>query len=342
MQLPKDQSVDVGLLSAVFNNTTATYKFYWFLAILEAVEEGKSEIEKHELFARMITNAWYTVNYFHLSFGVHDKIQAAVETIKRLESFNIDEKKKDLFTKILHSKSKEVAKNLTHFNANVPFKFLSPWLGSHSEKDMYRMSQENVNFPLYALYPDRILLQPAWFEYVQKNSGFLKDFCFWNLTLFLQVRNPNVPNIPNKLKQPEKRGGLSSHKRNFWDLVLAEIGAECIYTSKKLEIGGYDVEHFIPFQFLSHDQMWNLIPADPSFNSKKGDKLPDLDTYFNGFYEVQENAVNYIKKVKPNNPYLEDYLYFFNDLKLSKEKYRDQLQPLISIAHNNGFEFMRS
>ena len=342
MELPKDQSVDIGLLSAVFNNTTATYKFYWFLAIIESVEEGKAEIEKHELFARMIANAWYTVNYFHLSFGKHDKIQDAVEAIKRIESFDIDVKKKDLLNKILKSDSKEITRNLSHFNANVPHKFLSPWLGSHSEKDMYSMSQENVNLPLYALYADRIVIQPAWYEYLRKNSGFLKDFCFWNLTLFLQVRNPNVPNIPNKLKQPEKRGSLSAHKRNFWDLVLTECGVDCIYTAKKLELGAYDVEHFIPFQFLSHDQMWNLIPADPSFNSKKGDKLPDLDKYFTGFYNIQENAVNYIKRVKPNNPFLEDYLYFFQDLQLSKEKYREQLQPLIAIAHNNGFQFMKS
>ena len=46
MKLPEDQNVNVSLLSSVFNNTTATYKFYWFLSIIECVEEGKDEIEK--------------------------------------------------------------------------------------------------------------------------------------------------------------------------------------------------------------------------------------------------------------------------------------------------------
>ena len=51
-------------------------------------------------------------------------------------------------------------------------------------------------------------------------------------------------------------------------------------------IGDYAVEHFIPFQFVTHDLMWNLIPSSPSFNSLKGDKLPDLNLYFKSFYEL--------------------------------------------------------
>jgi hypothetical protein len=342
MQLPKDQSVNVSLLSSVFNNTSATYKFYWFLAIIESIEEGKDEIEKRELFARMIANAWYTVNYFHISFGKQDKIQEAVERIKEIEGFALDEKKQILLKGLLNSSNRNIVKQLKHFNANVPYKFLSPWLGTHSEKEMYRMSQENWNLPPYALYSDRILIQPAWMDYFKKNSGLLKDFCYWNLTLFLQTRNPNVPNIPSKLMRPEKRTSLTKHKKDFWDIVLKETGpVNCIYTNKSLYIGEYAVEHFIPFQSLSHDLMWNLIPADASFNSSKSDKLPPLDAYFNDFYDLQNEAVKIIKQKEPKNKFLEDYLNFFHDLNLNKEKYREHIEPLITIAHNNGFQFMK-
>lgn len=343
MQLPKDQNVNVSLLSSVFRNTVASYKFYWFLSIIECIEEGKDQIEKRELFARMIANAWYTVNYFHISFGKQDKIQEAVKQIKSLEDFTIDEKKQQLLKRLLHSGNKEIAKQLNHFNANVPYKFLSPWLGTASEKEMYRMSQENYNLPPYALYKDRVLIQPAWYSYFKRNSGLLKDFCYWNLTLFLQTRNPNVPNIPNKLLRPDKRNSLLKHKRDFWDIVMKETGPiNCIYTKKKLEIGLYAVEHFIPFQFVSHDLMWNLIPADPSFNSSKSDKLPPLDLYFDDFYLLQKEAVLIVNSKNMKNPFLEDYLNFFHDLNFSKDKYREHIEPLIKIAHNNGFQFMKS
>jgi hypothetical protein len=281
------------------------------------------------------------VNYFHISFGKQDKIQEAVEKIKKLQNYALDEKKPVLLQALLQTADREIERQLNHFNANVPYKFLSPWLGTHSEKDMYRMSQENYNLPPYALYSDRILIQPQWFEYFKKNSGLIKDFCFWNLTLFLQARNPNVPNIPNKLLRPEKRSSLLKHKRDFWDVVLNKTGPiKCIYTEKKLDIGQYAVEHFIPFQFVSHDLMWNLIPADPSFNSSKGDKLPPLDRYFNDFYDMQKEAVSIIKSEQPKNTFLEDYLNFFHDLDLNRDKYREYIEPLITIAHNNGFQFM--
>lgn len=74
MHLPYSPQLPISTLAACFNKTTTTYKFYWFLALLQAVEEGKVEVSKRELFAGMVAHAWYTVNYFHLSFGKWDLI----------------------------------------------------------------------------------------------------------------------------------------------------------------------------------------------------------------------------------------------------------------------------
>lgn len=342
MQLPKDHKVDVGRLSSIFRNTSATYKFYWFLAIIESVEDGKDEISKLELFARMIANAWYTVNYFHVSFGKQDKIQSAIETIINLEQLSVDEAKNKIVHRLLTTNFKETEKQLLHFNINVPHKFLSPWLGTESKQTMYELSQHGQNYPPYALYDDKILIQPDWMEYFRRNSGLLKDFCYWNLTLFLQARNPNVPDIPNKLKRPEKRGSLNKHKKDFWDIVISELkGVDCIYTGKKLFHGDYAVEHFIPFQFVAHDQMWNLIPADPSFNSSKGDKLPPMKKYFTPFYDLQTKAIDVVQKADPKNKFLEDYITVFHGLKVSEKQYKDCIQPMLTIANNNGFQFMK-
>lgn len=341
MQLPYDDKVDTARLSSCFKNTSATYKFYWFLAILEVVETGKDRITKLELFSRMIANAWYTVNYFHVSFGQQDKIQDAVQFLKEKEQINIDERKENLIALLQHSSDKEIRTQLKHFDNNVPHKFLSPWLGTADKNTIYTLSQHGQNYPPYALYKNELIVQPYWSDYFKRNSGILKDFCYWNLCLFLQSRNPNVPDIPNKLKRPEKRNSLSKHKSAFWDIVIRELkGIQCIYTGKELTIGGYAVEHFVPFQFVAHDQMWNLIPADPLFNSSKGDKLPSLDHYFDGFYELQKEGIRIVLKNKPENRFVEDYLTVFKTLEISKDQYRECIEPMITIAHNNGFQFM--
>jgi hypothetical protein len=89
--------------------------------------------------------------------------------------------------------------------------------------------------------------------------------------------------------------------------------------------------------------IWNLIPADKSFNSSKSDKLPPLEKYFNPFFTLQKAAIEIVKVKDPKNKLLEDYLTIFPNLdnSISEEKFREVIQPLITIASNNGFEFLQ-
>lgn len=90
--LPPYPALPIPLLAASFNNTSATYKFYWLLSILSELEEGNTIIPKHRLFAGMVSSAWYTVNYFHISFGKQDQLQRAIKQIRETEGITIDEK----------------------------------------------------------------------------------------------------------------------------------------------------------------------------------------------------------------------------------------------------------
>lgn len=349
MILPHSNDLPVNYLASCFNNTSATYKYYWFLSILQSLESGDSWIKKNELFSRMIANAWYTVNYFHVSFGKQDLIQEAIHKLKSLEGITVDENQSIIIHKLTTTPNRNTEKVLWHFDKNVPHWFLSPWfpkIGSEKdtarEKRVYNESKAYYNNCLYALYDEAIEINPAWKVYLLKNSRVLKDFCYWNLALFLQLKNPNVPDIPNKLIKPAIRNGLTKQRKQFWDLVINEIDdVRCIYTNEKLTIGNYAVEHFIPYNFVSHDLIWNLIPADKSFNSSKSDKLPPLEKYFDSFYTLQKTAIEIVSEKTPKNKFLEDYLTIFPDLKnLNREKFKERIQPLITIASNNGFEFL--
>ncbi len=101
MQLPNRDDLPVNLLAACFNNTSATYKYYWLLSILQEVENGNLKVSKRNLFARMISNAWYTVNYFHVSFGKQDLIQDAIRVVNLIEKIPIDENNISVFKKLV-------------------------------------------------------------------------------------------------------------------------------------------------------------------------------------------------------------------------------------------------
>lgn len=356
MMLPYNNYLPVHFLASCFNNTSATYKYYWFLSIIQSAENGDGKINKRQLFARMIANAWFTVNYFHISFGKQDKLQSAIELIKESENLTIDEDRNKIFQRMVDTKNLNTLNQLKYFNNQVPHWFLSPWFprlqnetDAIREKRIYHESKAFNGKCLYALHDESIEVNPIWEEYLIANAKVLKDFCYWNLSLFLQAKNPNVPDIPNKLIKPAVRSSLIKQRTQFWDIVVSELGfVECIYTGRQLMVGDYAIEHFVPYGFCSHNLIWNLIPADRSFNSSKSDKLPSMEKYFNSFFALQKNAVEIVKNKNPKNKFLEDYLTIFPDLNeldnlhlsFTQEKFKERIQPLITIASNNGFEFL--
>jgi hypothetical protein len=350
MSLPCSKHLPISKLAASFANTSATYKFYWLLAILELVEEEQEIIPKRRLFARMIGNAWYTVNYFHVSFGKQDLIQHSVQSILQGERLTIDIKKGLLLSILETSVLRTTEQTLNHFNKNVPHWFLSPWfvkVGRENDvtyrKRIYSSSQIFENECLYALYDDHIIVNPKWIDYLKANAKILKDFIYWNLTLFLQTRNPNVPDIANKLIRPPFRGSLTKQRKNYWDIIFKEVGTiDCIFTNSTLSIDKYALDHFIPHAFVSHDLIWNLVPIDISFNSTKSDKLPNMETHFDGFFNLQKMAFEIMYHHNPKSKLLEEYLSIYPDLNSSfdYDRYKESIQPLVTIAHNNGFGYL--
>jgi len=341
--LPKRNGLPINLLSACFNNTVATYKFYWFLSILQNVEQGLFRISKQRIFAQMISNAWYTVNYFHVSFGKFDNIQKAILNVIEIENIAVDENRDGIVSKLVDSGNASTRRELKQFNNNVPHWFLSPWFPKMTRSEIYDSSKSFDNDCIYGLYDDYIEVNPIWVDYLNSNVRVLKDFCYWNLSLFLQGKNPNVPDIPNKLIKPATRNSLVRQRKDFWDVVLNELGyVDCIYTGKRLSVGGYDVEHFVPYSFVSHDLIWNLLPADVSYNRVKSDKLPNMGRFFEPFFGIQNVAKDIVKNKNPKNRFLEDYLTIFPDIEgsFTSERFKEHLQPLITIAANNGYEYL--
>ncbi len=72
-ELPPNNEISVGILSSIFNDTTNSYKYYWFLAILDILQTGDvNKIRINDLCGKMIESVWYPLNYFKLSFGSHE------------------------------------------------------------------------------------------------------------------------------------------------------------------------------------------------------------------------------------------------------------------------------
>lgn len=353
--IPQREALSTGCLSRVFRDTVATYKYYWFISLLDVcVHHRQLRIPIWELITRMVANAWYPIHYFRLSFGKSDSMYGAIGRLRELTGLPVDadlQQVQQTLKSCVDRGDTSVKQVLRVFTRNVPYRFLMPWIGTTDNREMMLRSQRFENGALYGLFQDgkgelMVEVNPVWQDYLAEHYRILLDYTYWNLTNFLQVRNPNVPNIPSKLVRPEQRRPLT-RQHKFWDAVIGASGPlRCIYSGRLLVAGQYDLDHFIPWSFVTHDLAWNLLPADPSVNSSKSDRIPDLAHYLPGMASLQRRALETYAGLGREDRLLEDYLslgYSVPDLlDLSSEQFYEvfyrTFSPIAQIASNMGFE----
>lgn len=128
MNIPQSNTLSTVHMSQVFNRTTATYKFYWFIGLLDlVVKKGKTRMSVWDVVIEMVANAWYPVCYFHLSFGKQDSLNDAIGRLRQTFEIPIN-KSKDELSEWLHENigNKDVLSTIKILTNNVPYRFLRP------------------------------------------------------------------------------------------------------------------------------------------------------------------------------------------------------------------------
>ncbi len=357
MVLPQSHILTTRCLNRVFDNTSATYKFYWLLGLLElSVRRGKQRMSLWEVIVTMVANAWYPVNYFLLSFGKADSLGKVIGELRAAYDIPMNARPAELKRRLtrLAEQDPRARSIMNVLQLHVPYRFLSPWIKASDYNEMVLRSQSLENGALYKLEKTDgrlwITMNPVWMPYLEENYKILEAFAYWGLANFLQVRNPNVPNISGKLVMRESRNSLA-RQHHFWDAALNH-GLEllCPYTLRRLYAGQYDLDHFIPWSFVAHDLLWNLVPADSSVNSSKSNKLPDLDCYLPRLAEAQQAALKVNLRYGTGGKLLDDYFLLKTTARdicaMDKEHLLDCFfncyKPMQLTALNMGFEQWRT
>ena len=364
LQPPPCGEVDTHAFSQLFNNTTNSYKLVFFQALLNTLLErerwGTSEpiIALQELATEMLALAWYPHNFFRLSFGLQDQTGRVLDRL----DFNLDERaltNPNTHARLRQSISDQYeaiqSDSLLRF---VPYRLLSPFLASElkglkdSQKDRRIRELADARFsshspPIYRFIEggSAIEVHPAWRDYLVQHVAIIDGWVKHNWISYLQDRNPNTPAIIKKVTPPLQRSPLTRQTR-FWQVVMAQSTQRCIYTGDPIEPSDFALDHFIPWSFVCHDQLWNLIPVSSKVNSSKGSRLP-LDMHMDRFIEAQCHALRTGRRQLTNTVWNKATEPYVSDLQLSSQElldeqkldnaYRNTLKPLISLARQLGF-----
>ena len=367
--LPNSEQLNTSALSALFNHTTNSYKYLFFLSILDILNRQQFpeslSIEFREIIIEMLANAWYPHNYFKLSFGLQDKITDKLDALDLDVSETIlnfkDPDKKLLRETIEQQNLEDIVAGISRY---VPFRLIGPFISFSFKKD-YEVDQKipslaklyfDTDKPLYCFDStvnkdcSDVILHSEWISYLKQNYAIVRGWVCWEWLQYMQKCNPNVPAVANKLFPPQKRESLSSQTQ-YWKLILNNAQIKCIYSGYILDSDNISLDHYLPWSFVAHDRLWNLIPTTREINSSKSNNLPS-QIYFDDFVFLQHQGMKIYYQVAGLKKWLKQVECYLVDLNLSsyldlleldklKIAYQSTILPLTEIANRQGFDRWR-
>lgn len=366
MQLPYSEELNIGYLSKLFENTTNCYKFFWFQAILRKMDGVRSRFTFDELINEMIADAWYMVTEYHLRLGplgITDNLEEVVKYIHEKYGFAPAEKREKILEFLQEVEDKRIIKYKSDLTLNVPYRLQVPfydeiniarsmWNGSKKIliSEINRQKRLIYYFARISGLRTIIEVDEVWAEYLLKHKEILKGWTQLKLIQYLQNKNPSVPGIADKIEAPISRD--IERVRKYWKLIiqidpfLRDIYGDILLKDEKIS-----VDHFVPWQYVAHDELWNLHPTIKSINSSKSNSLPSWKLYFNSLgkleyraYELKnqnETLAREFQKIAPyhlNNQQIRNQLYAEG---LDKNSFIERLEhvvkPVYESAQMSGF-----
>lgn len=86
-------------------------------------------------------------------------------------------------------------------------------------------------------------------------------------------QNLSIENVINEvLVSPITARNIEESKKIYREVLNRQGKVNCVWTGDKLQ--SYDIDHVIPFTVWKNNDLWNLLPAKPSVNNKKRDRIP--------------------------------------------------------------------
>ena len=206
--------------------------------------------------------------------------------------------------KSIYSRVESIFKDEVASNSIVSVLEFQSLSDKQKEKLIKQVTKECKRYVIGALYEDfdgliyefdlnddGLTLSPIFSEFMLKYKSELERLNYYSWARFLEQVNDE-----NALIMVIKKLELSTPRREdlsvYRELLRKEFEEDaCFYCGRKLN-NKIHVDHFIPWDFVKDDKIWNFVLACPSCNSKKNNKLPTRD------YIVKiENRNSFIKTV---------------------------------------------
>ena len=358
-------------LQKLLKSTNTSYKFLYFYSLIKIIKKNnfRKKITFKEILNEMIITAWLPCFQFNLNFRKQDKMKSFLieftknsqEKIKENKPTNkiIEKIKKEINTILSEEKNYQNLKKKI-LEKYVLIRLVRPFykrlinkaesgergidkIGIKILKNDYKKEQPPylINFE-----KSEIILNRKWSRYIQNHFSFLELWVLDEWYKYMQHQNINSPNLYEKLKFPQFKRISLDKQRILWKKIIDQNEVKCIFSKQILTNSNFEIDHFICWNFLNHDQEWNLIPVLNEINRSKNNKIPKQNL-IKDLVDLKIKSFNYARSILSPieyNKYLVEHSNFINfshDQCFTpnfKNKYNEEINSLANKAKNQGFE----
>ncbi len=328
--LPQSSSLPVSKFQTVLDlkNLNKSYKPFWLWAIISLAKDKKYSrdysgtyyFDTKDIVRKMLTLAWVPVVSYRLNLGYQDQLGEIIKTVSSSISglkTNWDYIRIEKEIERYLDGNRGVYNDLLRF---VPYRLLRPFYDAElrgvPDKKINMAVKELAagNLQFYSFNDDFIVMPERWFHYLTVNFSIIESWIKYKLVHYLERRNPGIPAISMKLDLSVDRNLTA--RRKYWLEFMKNDNAFDIITGSRVDPGNFHLDHYIPFSFVLHNQIWNLAPLEPVSNLEKSDILPDWDSTFEIFSDNQYRFYSWVQE-KSRKTVLDEYLNVLKDREVS-------------------------
>ena len=305
--------LDIDSFAQMLKDPSYCYKFYWLEAIVNLINQNVTETTIGDVIDEMIANAWYSVVEYHIHLSglvkgaVTDGLERAINGLKDATGLANNASKSDI-KEAIKSHNSKIRNEKTQITYTVPYRALAGFFANHNVKVNWERRTElteriiifdktTVKLPYVfgagSTLEQQIFFDSDWIQMINDNTVEILGWIQYEKLKWLQNNNPEVPGLVYKLKQGDNDRKLE-RVRDLWNGIIDCTEIKDIYTQNPLSRNDFEVDHFVPRSFIMNDELWNLIPMDPSLNSSKNNNLPDWENFFDAFARNQFRMYNLI------------------------------------------------
>lgn len=211
---------DIEKLKHAFDKKSTSYKFFWFMSLLDIYKETQvGNISFRQILIKMTAKAWKYVFLLNGRFSPSDQLPSYLKEIMESAKIKFNATESEVESALDSNFEKLKLKSILNpLLKNVPFRFLSPWIQFTSNDEVMRKSWVKESRCPYELYEDHIIITELWREALIDIYDSVQLLAEYKLEAYLNIfqntkeaydfYNTRFPSLSQLLKGIKRRRNL--------------------------------------------------------------------------------------------------------------------------------------